>query len=79
VYVLDTSGVPTHVLGKPQAKLRILQLPVCWLQVGVHPKVTATGLPGTGFLGLPLFFKQMLRWFPSSKLLLRVFHAAFQI
>jgi hypothetical protein len=49
--VLDTSGAPAHVLGKPQGELRILELPVCWLQVGVHLEVSATG-----HLGFPVFF-----------------------
>jgi hypothetical protein len=41
----------------------------------MHPEGPATGHLDTGFLG----FQQMLRWFPSSKLLLHASHAALQI
>jgi hypothetical protein len=42
------------------------------------------GRPGTGhmitsFLGFPFNFKQMLKWFPSSELLLNVPHAVLPI
>jgi hypothetical protein len=38
----------------------------------------ATGHLDTGFLGFPVF-KQMLRWFPSSKLLLHAYCVALSI
>jgi hypothetical protein len=44
----------------------------------MHPEGPATGHLDTGFLGFPVF-KQMLRWFPNSKLLLHVSHAALPI
>jgi hypothetical protein len=45
-------------------------LPDCWLEVSAHARSFATGHRDTGFLGSPVF-KQMLRWFSSSQLLLR--------
>jgi hypothetical protein len=48
----------------------------------MHPEGPATGHLDTGFLGFYWFssvFKQMLRWFPSSKLLLHASHAALPI
>jgi hypothetical protein len=54
-----------------------LCLPDCRLEVNTHPESLATGHLATGFLGF-LVFKQMLRWSPSAKLLLRASHADFQ-
>jgi hypothetical protein len=51
-------------------------LSVCWLVAGTHPEGPATDHLDTGFLGFPLS-KQMLRRFPSSKLLLHASYAAF--
>jgi hypothetical protein len=39
----------------------------------MHPEGSATGHLDTGFLGFPLS-KQMLRWFPSSEMLLHTSH-----
>jgi hypothetical protein len=47
-----------------------------WLEVSVYPEGPATGHLDTGFLGFPLYYKEILRWFPSSKLLLHSSHAA---
>jgi hypothetical protein len=44
----------------------------------MHPEGPATGYLDTGFLGFSVF-KQMLRWFPNSKLLLHASYAALQI
>jgi hypothetical protein len=41
----------------------------------MHPEGPATGHLDTGFLGFLLSLR-MLRWFPSSKLLLNDSHAA---
>jgi hypothetical protein len=60
-------------------ELRVLQLPECWLQVGMHLEVLRPAVCDTGFLSFPLSFKQMLRWFPRSQLLLPAFHAALPI
>jgi hypothetical protein len=52
-------------------------LPACWLQVSMHPEGPATGRLDTGVSWFPSAFKEILRCFPSSKLLLRASHAAF--
>jgi hypothetical protein len=64
------------MLGKRQGVVRLFWLSDRWLEVGVYPEGPATGHLDTGFLGFPLSYKQMLRWFQSSKLLLRASHAA---
>jgi hypothetical protein len=45
----------------------------------MHPEGPATCHLDTGFLGFSSVFKQMLRWFPNSKLLLHASHAALPI
>jgi hypothetical protein len=63
------------MLGKPRGFTIFFRVPDCWLVVSMHPEGPATGHLDTGFLGFPVF-KQMLRWFPNSKLLLHASHAA---
>jgi hypothetical protein len=53
-------------------------LPDCWLVVSTHPEGPATGHLDTGFFGFPVI-KEMLIWFPNSKLLLHASHAALPI
>jgi hypothetical protein len=45
----------------------------------MHPEGPATGHLDTGFFWFSSVFKQMLRWFPSSKLLLHASHTAVPI
>jgi hypothetical protein len=59
-------------------RLYILQFPDCRLGVSVHLGGPAAGYLDTGSVGFPVF-RQMLRRFLSSKLLLRASQAAFLI
>jgi hypothetical protein len=62
------------MLGKSYEIFIFFCLPDCWLVVSMHPEGPSTGHLDTGFLDFPVF-KKMLRWFPSSKLLLHASHS----
>jgi hypothetical protein len=56
----------------------IFCLPDSWLVVSMHPEGPATGHLDR-FSWFSSVFKQILSWFPSSKLLLHASHAALPI
>jgi hypothetical protein len=54
-------------------------LPDCRVYVSMYPGGPTTSHLDTRLPGFPLVFKQMLRWFPRSKLVWRASHVVLPI